>query len=187
MATGAVAAAASAVSNLGVSGRAMTFKVGDWVVHPLHGVGQVINREHKQFAATPDQDYYEIAITQGTLWVQVDAPPAGLRGLTAKGDLPQYRALLQSSPMPLNKDYHQRRGELRERLKAGTFQVKCEVVRDLTAYGWQKRLSEPDAALLRSARDGLCREWAEAEAVTMAQALHEIEELLREARQIHTK
>jgi CarD family transcriptional regulator len=187
MATGAVVAAASAVFKPATLKRVMPFRVGDWVVHPLHGVGQVISLARKQFAAAPDQDYYEIAIAQGTLWVQVDTPPVGLRGLTAKGDLPQYRAVLQSSPMPLNKDYHQRRGELRERLKAGTFQVKCEVVRDLTAYGWQKRLSEPDAALLRSARDGLCREWAEAEAVTVAQALHEVEELLRAARQIHAK
>ena len=165
----------------------MTFNVGDRVVHPLHGVGQVINLERKQFAAAPIQAYYEIAISQGTVWVLVDTPPAGLRELTAKDELPQYRAVLQSLPMPLNKDYHRRREELRERLKAGTFQVKCEVVRDLTAYGWQKRLSEPDAALLRSARDGLCKEWAEAEAVTMAQALHEVEELLRAARQIHAK
>jgi CarD family transcriptional regulator len=164
----------------------MPFKVGDWVVHPLHGVGQVISVERKQFASEPDQFYYEIAISQGTLWVQVDTP-AGLRGLTAKGDLPQYRALLQSSPSPLNKDYHQRRGELRERLKAGTFQAKCEVVRDLTAFGWLKRLSEPDAALLRTTRDGLCREWAEAEAVTMTEATHEVEELLRAARQIYVK
>ena len=163
----------------------MTFNVGDWVVHPLHGVGRVIGLGHKQFTSAPGQDYYEITISQGTVWVQVNAPSGGLRGLTAKGDLPRYRALLQSSPTPLDKDYHKRRGDLRERLKAGTFEAECEVVRDLTAYGWEKRLSEPDAALLRSVRDVLCREWAEAQAVTVAEATHEIEELLRAARKLH--
>jgi CarD family transcriptional regulator len=188
LAIGAVVVGVVVVAAAGAAfKRAMPFKVGDWVVHPLHGVGRVIALERKQFAAGPNQAYYEIAIAQGTLWVQVDSPPAGLRGLTTKGELPQYRAVLQSSPMPLNKDYHQRRGELRERLKAGTLQSKCEVVRDLTAHGWAKRLSEPDAALLRATRDGLCREWAESEAVTVAEATHEVEELLREARQIHTK
>ena len=136
----------------------MTFNVGDWVVHPLHGVGRVIGLGHKQFSAAPGQDYYEITVSQGTVWVQVSTPPAGLRGLTSKADLPRYRAVLQRPPVPLDKDYHQRRGELRERLKAGTFEATWEVVRDLTAYGWQKRLSEPDASLLRSVRDGLCRE-----------------------------
>jgi CarD family transcriptional regulator len=164
----------------------MSFSVGDWVVHPLHGVGQVIGLERKQFAQAA-QLYYEIAIAQGTLWVQVDAPPAGLRGLTTKSDLPRYRTVLLSLPTPLNKDYHQRRDELRERLKSGTFQVKCEVVRDLTAHGWLKRLSEVDAALLRNARDGLCQEWAGAEAVTVAEATQEVEALLHQARQVYQR
>jgi RNA polymerase-interacting CarD/CdnL/TRCF family regulator len=164
----------------------MPFNIGDWVVHPLHGVGQVISLGRKQFAAGPDQAYYEITISQGTLWVQTDVP-TGLRALTTKSDLPKYRAVLQSLPSTLNKDYHQRRDELRQRLKAGTFQAQCEVVRDLTALGWQKRLSEPDAMLLRTTRDGLCREWAVAADMTVAEAAHEVEELLRAARLVHSK
>ena len=182
MATGGAAVAAGAAFS-----SAVLFKAGDWVVHPLHGVGRVVKLERKDFGSPPGQLYYEIVISQGTLWVMAEAPPEGLRGLTAKADLPRYRAVLQSAPTLLNKDYHQRRTELRERLKDGTFQARCEVVRDLTAYGWEKRLSEPDAALLRTCRDGLCREWAEVEAVTVAQATQEVEELLRAAKQKYTK
>ncbi len=182
MATGAVAAGGAAFS------LAMLFKVGDWVVHPQHGVGQVVKLERKDFGSPPGQLYYEIAISQGTtLWVTAEAPPEELRGLTAKADLPRYRAVLQSSPALLNKDYHQRRAELRERLRDGTFQTRCEVVRDLTAFGRQKRLSEPDAALLRSTREGLCQEWAEVEAVTVAQATQEVEALLRSVKQGQAK
>ena len=162
----------------------MRFNVGDWVVHPIHGLGQIIGLERQQFAQAA-QLYYAIAIAQGTLWVAAETPLAGLRAVTAKRDLPGYRTLLKSSPGLLDKDYHQRRGELQERLKLGTFQVKCEVVRDLTAYGWPKRLSEVDAALLRRARDSLCQEWAAAEMVTVAEATQEVETLLREARQEH--
>ncbi len=180
MATGAATAAGAAFSP------AMLFKAGDWVVHPLHGVGRVVKVERKNFGSSPAQLYYEIAISQGTLWVMAEAPQ-GLRGLTARADLPRYRAVLQSRPTPLNTDYHQRRGELRERLRAGTFQEQCEVVRDLTAHSWQKRLSEPDATLLRTARDCLCREWSEAEAVTMAEASLEVEELLLAGRKKHAK
>jgi CarD family transcriptional regulator len=164
----------------------MSFNIGDWVVHPQHGMGQVTGLERKEFAQAA-QLYYEIAIAQGTVWVPVEAPPAGLRKLTAKDELPLYRTVLLSAPVPLNNDYHQRRQELRERLKQGTFQVKCEVVRDLTAHGWLKRLSEIDASLLRSARDALCQEWAEAEAITMAEAIVEVDALLREARQVYHK
>lgn len=164
----------------------MPYNIGEWVVHPLHGVGQVTGLEHKQFAQAA-QLYYEIAIAKGIVWVEVETPPAGMRRVTAKDDLPRYRTVLLSSPAPLSKDYHLRREELRGRLRSGTFQVKCEVVRDLTAHGWLKRLSEVDAALLRSARDGLCKEWAEAETVTVAEATSEVEALLREARQVYQK
>lgn len=165
----------------------MLFKIGDWVVHPSHGIGQVIKLDRKDFGSSPGQLYYEIAISQGTLWVMAETPPEGLREITARADLPRYRAVLQSAPMLLNKDYHQRRWELRERLKDGTFQAYCEVVRDLTAYGWQKRLNEPDAMLLRAARENLCHEWAEVEAVPVAQATQEVEELLHAAKQKHLK
>jgi len=176
METGAAAAAGAAFS------LTMHFKIGDWVVHPLHGIGQVVKLDRKDFGSSPGQLYYEIAISQGTLWVMAETPPEGLREITPRGDLPQYRAVLQSAPTLLTKDYHQRRWELRERLKDGTFQARCEVVRDLTALGWQKRLSEPDAMLLRSTREGLCLEWAEVEAVTVVQATQEVEDLLRAAK-----
>lgn len=162
------------------------FGVGDWVVHPLHGVGQVISLERKQFAQAA-QLYYEVSITKGTLWVAAETQLAGLRGVTDKGELPRYRTVLMSSPGTLNKDYHHRRIEVQERLKEGTFQVKCEVVRDLSAYGWPRRLGEVDAALLRRARDSLCQEWAASAAVTLAEATHEVETLLREAREVNQK
>ena len=184
-------AAGAAVVVVAVAGAAfslsMIFKIGDWVVHPLYGVGQVVKLDRKDFGSAPGQLYYEIAISQGTLWVMAETPPEGLREITARADLPRYRAVLQGAPMLLNKDYHQRRLELRERLKDGTFQARCEVVRDLTALGWQKRLSEPDATLLRAAREGLCHEWAEVEAVTVAQATQEVEGLLNAAKQKHLK
>jgi RNA polymerase-interacting CarD/CdnL/TRCF family regulator len=163
------------------------YSIGEWVVHPLHGLGQVMGLGRQQFAQTPAQSYYEIAIRRGTIWVAADTPLAGLRGVTAKGDLPRYRTVLKSSPGLLDKHYHQRRGELQERLKQGTFQVKCEVVRDLTAYGWPRRLGEVDSAMLRRARESLCQEWAAAEAVTVAEATQEVEALLHEAQQVYQK
>ena len=164
----------------------MFFNIGDWVVHPMHGVGQVIGLERRQFAQAA-QLYYEIAIAVGTVWVAAEAPLAGLRGLTAKSDLPRYRTVLKSSPMPLNRDYHQRRDNLQERLRQGTFQVKCEVVRDLTARGWPQSLGVVDSTLLRQARESLCQEWAAAEAVTVVEATLEVEALLREAQQTYQK
>ena len=89
--------------------------------------------------------YYQITLPNSTVWIPVEAQAAiGLRLVTARSDLDQYRVLLKSRPVPLHKDHKQRHLELVTRLNQGSFQVVCEVVRDLTAWGWRKSLNRTD-------------------------------------------
>ena len=74
----------------------MRFEVNDWVVHPQHGVGRVVKLESREFDPGTARLYYEVAISKGTIWVPVDGPPSGIRKLTAKHDLAQYRSVLKS-------------------------------------------------------------------------------------------
>jgi RNA polymerase-interacting CarD/CdnL/TRCF family regulator len=160
------------------------FKVGDDVVHPAHGVGQIVKLGEMQFVEAEARMYFEIATHRGTVWVPVDAYAAcGLRLLTDKGDLSRYRDVLKSRPAVLDKDHRKRQFDLAEQLKRGSFQILCEVVRDLSARGWRRPLSEADSAALRKARDRLCQEWAASQGVSIAEATQEIESLLFEARQ----
>jgi CarD family transcriptional regulator len=163
----------------------MAFEVNDWLVHPQHGVGRVISLQRRQIASGTSQLYYEIAISKGTIWVPVNGPPNGLRRLTAKGDLAQYRGLLRSRPKALDKDYRQRQIDLAERLKGGSFRARCEVVRDLSAYRWNKPLTESSAMLFRTAHEMVHEEWAAAAGVTPGEAAEEIEALLLEGRQTY--
>jgi RNA polymerase-interacting CarD/CdnL/TRCF family regulator len=165
----------------------MQIRVNDWVVHPHHGVGQVVKLETREFGPGTRRRYYEIAIPTGTIWVPVEGPPSGLRRLTAKSDLARYRGLLRSRPTPLATDHRQRQNDLVERLKVSSLQARCEVVRDLTAHSWGKPLNESSGALLRSARHVLCAEWAAAEGLSLADATQEIEALLLEGRRAHEK
>ncbi|MBI4769500.1 MAG: hypothetical protein HY784_03565, partial [Chloroflexi bacterium] len=136
----------------------MPFQVDDRVVHPAHGVGRIVGLVTKNFFEAEAHLYYEIAIQRSTVWVPVDAGTAiGLRPLTPKAELARYRGVLRSRPVPLTPDHRQRRLDLLSRLKAGLFQNVCEVVRDLTARGWLKPLSEMDSVTLRKTREGLCQ------------------------------
>lgn len=161
----------------------MLFKVGDTVVHYAHGVGQVVEIEEKAFFDAPPRQYYVISIQNGTLWVPVEAQSgAGLRVLSKRGDFKSYRLSLKSQPVALDHDFRKRRSELAGRLKEGTFQVMCDIVRDLTALSWHKPLSEADAAFLRKIQENMCQEWAASNGISEADASKEIETLLREAR-----
>ena len=161
----------------------MTFQVGDVVVHPDHGVGHVARLEERRFSGKEAGLYYELTIERSTVWVSVESHEAlRLRPVTPRSDLARYRGVLKSRPIPLNKDQRQRHLELAARLKQGTFLVLCEVVRDLTARGWQRPLNETDAASLQRVRGRLCQEWAAADSVSIADATGEVTSLLLESR-----
>jgi len=163
----------------------MSFEVDERVVHPKHGVGRVVRLESKQVGLGSERLYYRVALSKGTIWVPVEGSPGGLRKLTAKGDLGQYRRLLRSRPTPLSPNHRQRQLELLERMKQSSFRARCEVVRDLAALSWHKPLGESVAALLRAAHGVLDEEWAAAEGLSVHEATREVEALLQEGKQAY--
>ena len=156
------------------------FKVGDNVVHPVYGVGHIVQIEQKQFSEKGVRQYYKVILPRSTIWVPIEAQASiGLRLVTARSDLDQYRNLLKSRPVPLKHNHAQRHVELANRLKEGSFQVMCEVVRDLTVSGWQKPLGRSDAVILQKTRERLLQEWAASAGVSTTAAGKEINTLLR--------
>ncbi len=163
----------------------MSFAVGDWLVHPQHGVGRVVRLKRRQFGAEESRVYYEISMPKGTVWVPVDGASSGLRRLTPKSELAQYRGLLRGRPKALAKDYKQRQIDLAERLREGSFRACCEVLRDLSAHRWNKPLTESGALIFRTAHEKVYEEWAASDGITPAEAAQEIEALLLEAREAY--
>src|SRR5215208_6360361 len=161
----------------------MLFKVGDRVVHPQHGVGSVAKLEIREFVAGTTRPYYEVTLPQTTLWVPLGIPTSGLRKLALKSEINRCRELLKALASPLSEDPRVRQAELTEHLKLGTLKSQCEVVRDLTAYSWQKPLTWGLAGFLKIIYDVLCQEWAVVEGIPVWQATQEIGALLEQGRQ----
>ena len=165
----------------------MSLKVGDQIIHPRHGLGQVTSLAVKQFVEGEKRPFYEISFPGSTLWVPLNLSSSGIRKLTVKSDIANCRRLLKAPATPLNSDPRLRQPELNNHLKKGTLTARCEVVRDLTASGWQKPLSGSMAAFLKVAQDVLCQEWAAVEGVSLREAASEIESLLETGRQANKK
>ncbi len=158
----------------------MQFKVGDFIVHPVYGVGRLVKIEERQFEERGARLYYQVTLPRSTVWIPVEAQAAiGLRLATAKNDLDHYRDLLRSRPVPLNQDNRQRHEELVNRLNQCSFQVMCEVVRDLTAWSWKKPLGRVDMVTLKQTQESLYQEWAAADGVSIADAIKEVKFLLQ--------
>lgn len=157
----------------------MQFKIGDPVVHPVYGIGHIVEIEEKRFSEQGTRLYYKITLPKRTLWMPVEAHEvSGLRLVTTKSELNQYRYLLKSPPVPLHTNHQRRQLELINRLKQGSFQVVCEVVRDLTAWSWRKPLGRMDTVTLQKTRQNLYQEWAAAASVSTLEAIKEIDSLL---------
>ena len=166
----------------------MTFKVGDQVVHPQHGVGHVVKVEEREFEPGVTRRYYEVSIPGGsTLWVPFEPPSFGLRRLAARSEIDHCRAVLVAQPAPLGGDARTRQPELVNRLKAGTILTQCEVVRDLYAHGEHKSLYGSIAGFFKQTQQVLCQEWAMVEGVTLSEAIHEVTNLLEKSRSILKK
>ena len=165
------------------------FKVGDRVVHPQHGVGEVVKLEARDFESGVTQQYYEVSIPSAgsTLWVPLDPPAFGLRKPAERSDIDACRIILASRPEPLTDDARTRQARLAERLKQGSIHVQCEVVRDLYAFGEHKSLYGSMAGFFRQTQNVLCEEWAFVEGVTLEEATQEVNTLLNKSRMMAGK
>jgi RNA polymerase-interacting CarD/CdnL/TRCF family regulator len=178
------ASSAVVITIVVVTKRPMIFEVGDQVVHPQHGLGQVVKLEVREFESGVTRQYYEISMPEGsTVWVPVDMVTTGLRRPAERREIDRCREILISRPAPLTDDTRVRQANLSARLKQGTIFTFCEIVRDLYAYGEHKSLYGTIAGFFRVTKDVLCQEWALVEGITLAEAVQEIDSLLETGRE----
>jgi len=163
----------------------MSIEVGDRVIHPWHGLGQVTSLVVKQFGEGERRPFYEISFSDSTLWMPLSRVSSGIRKLTVKSEVASCRRVLKSPAEPLNDNYRLRQTEMKNHLKEGTLTARCEVVRDLTAYGWHKPLNGSVATFLQTILNILCQEWSAVEKITPEEAADEIQSLLDRGKQAY--
>lgn len=160
----------------------ISFKVGDRVIHPRHGLGKVSTLAIKQFVEDEKRLFYEVIFPGTVLWVPMNQSSSGIRKLSVKSEIISCRQLLKAPARPLNDDPRSRLTELSEHLKDGTITSYCEVVRDLTVHSWSNSLSGAIADFLYVTQDVLCQEWAAIEKISLEEAAAEINALIEKNR-----
>jgi CarD family transcriptional regulator, regulator of rRNA transcription len=158
------------------------FQVGERVVHPQHGVGEIIKLENREFEHGKPHTYYEVAIpNDGRVWVPVDLPNSGLRYLATKREIAECRKILAAKPKPVTEDGRVRQSELVARIKQGSIATQCEVVRDLSAFVAHKPAYGTIPPFLEAIHGVLIQEWAIVEGIPIYDATNEISFLLKKS------
>ncbi len=140
----------------------MAFSIGDKVMHPKFGAGQITGEEHRELVGG-FKHYYVINVLdrRATAYVPVSKmDELGVRLVMSLGNVTRVLSILRSVPSALSNDNKARQARLQEQLETRLPIPVAEAVRDLT---WRRKLTHltpKDTALLNHGRDLLANEMA---------------------------
>ncbi len=158
--------------------REVSYQVGDQVIHWNYGLGEIIQLDEKALSGHTGR-YYVVQMPDLTLWVPLNKTgEQSLRLPTPARDFKRLFRILASPGEALSTDRHARKVQLMERLKDGTLESVCRVVRDLVCHKRTNSLNENDNTMLERARNFLLKEWGAVLSVPVQQAELELGNLL---------
>jgi CarD family transcriptional regulator len=136
------------------------FGIGDRVVHPHHGAGEVVNRRRRRILGS-ERDYLEIELDHASLRILVpsDATAAvGLRPVIGRHRLRGIVEVLESKPNATDASWSARQKHYRARLKGGDVLELAAVIRDLAVRAAGSELSTSERELYERSRRVLASE-----------------------------
>ena len=137
------------------------FEVGDNVVYPHHGAGQVIKKEQKEILGEV-REYLTIKILHNDMTVMVpceNAGKAGLRRVIDEETVKKVLAVLSDDVSEMPKNWNRRFKHNREKIKTGDIYELAEVVRNLAIREQDKGLSTGEKQMYTRAKKILASEF----------------------------
>jgi CarD family transcriptional regulator len=157
------------------------FAVGDNVVYPHHGAGQVIKKEEKDILGEKRQ-YLTIKILHNDMTVMVpceNAGKAGLRRVIDEDTVKKVLSVLSDDVSEMPKNWNRRFKHNRDKIKTGDIYELAEVVRNLAIREQDKGLSTGEKQMFTRAKKILASELMYALEMGEEQAEEHLDDLLQ--------
>jgi CarD family transcriptional regulator len=136
------------------------FSIGDNVVYPHHGAGQVIKKEKKEILGET-REYLTIKILHNDMTVMVpceNAGKAGLRRVIDEDTVKKVLGVLSDDVSEMPKNWNRRFKHNRDKIKTGDIYELAEVVRNLAVREQDKGLSTGEKQMYTRAKKILASE-----------------------------
>jgi CarD family transcriptional regulator len=136
------------------------FEIGDNVVYPHHGAGQVVKKEQKDVLGE-SREYLTIKILHNDMTVMVpteNASRAGLRRVIDEETVKKVLAVLADECSEMPKNWNRRFKHNRDKIKTGDIYELAEVVRNLAIREQDKGLSTGEKQMYTRAKKILASE-----------------------------
>ncbi len=153
-----------------------SFKTGDHIVYPAHGVGRVIGVE-KQTVAGIDLEVFVISFEQDKMTLRVPTAKAkscGMRPLASGQIVTDALKTLQGRARVKRTMWSRRAQEYEAKINSGDLVSIAEVVRDLHRASDQPEQSYSERQLYESALDRMARELAAVENIERDAAVEKV-------------
>jgi CarD family transcriptional regulator len=139
----------------------ITFKKGEKVVYPAHGVGVIQDIQNKQISGT-ERKYYMLKILDSEMTIMIpteNVDAVGLRRVIGKEMVTKiYKILRQRKVEVDSQTWNRRYREYTEKIKTGSPLEIAKVLRDLLVLKGDKELSFGERKMLDTARSLLVKE-----------------------------
>ncbi len=143
------------------------FKVGDYVVYPGHGVGQILSIETKEIVGEPNQ-FYSLKILDGGMIISIpqqNVDKVGIRHLISNDEAEDVLGFLKKPMESGLKDtvqltWNRRHRDYMDKIKTGSIYEIAKVLRGLFHLSSDKELSFGERKMLDQAHNLLIKEMA---------------------------
>ena len=159
----------------------LNFKIGDMVVYPSHGVGQIVSIEAMEINKIKIE-FFTIQMEQDNLLLKVPFAKinqVGLRKLASKKVMQEALSLLKDKVKYRRMMWSRRAQEYTGKINSGSPLMISEVVRDLYRKNSEPEQSYSERQMFQSAISRLARELAAVEKIDHFTATEKIETILQ--------
>ena len=132
----------------------LTFKKGDKVVYPNHGIGVIEDIQEREFFGQ-QECFYSLRILANDTMVMVplaNADGVGLRKIIKGADVDRVMEILRDSDLDLHKNWKGRFKENSNKMRTGSIYEVAEVYKNLAYLSRSKALSYREKRMLDKAR-----------------------------------
>lgn len=128
------------------------YKVGQKVVYPMHGAGEIIKIETQEVMGV-EKEYYVISLEINDMQVMVpidNADTLGLRAVNDEEEMERAFDVLRDDGRTLSDNWNHRYRANLEKLKTGDIEDISEVIKDLYLRDQEKGLSAGEKKMLEN-------------------------------------
>ena len=156
------------------------FKIGEVVVYPKHGVGEIVRIESMEISSIKTK-FYVVKMEQAKLTIRVPLDKqdeVGLRSISSKRTIDEVFKVLKLKPKIRRIMWSRRAQEYDSKIHSGDPIKISEVIRDLFRKSNQPEQSYSERQMFQVALERLAREVAAVEKTDYFQATEKIENTL---------